>query len=234
MSTSQKPSAETNILDDKTDNKSSITNSITIGDINFATGEELQTSIEEVSRKTEISTLFERLSQVEKMMPIPKLNSSNDVHYSGTLWYTWWASKLKETAPQIRTAPSDSPLTILTTIVTRSPADSLSNLMAISHKFYSFQSGKNISIQSFINEYEKRYTDLRENFQVTNSNLSIMKYSLLFQIQILNSELVHRCRDFSFHEIISDCHSFTIMLDTTAEIVISKCKLISMACVTTT
>lgn len=52
-------------------------NGIIIGDITFATAEELQSSIKEASKKTEVYTISERLHHIEKMMTLPKLTSSN-------------------------------------------------------------------------------------------------------------------------------------------------------------
>lgn len=131
MSDSAKPSTEAL--------KDNAYKSVVIGNINFATDEEVKVSVRESSRKTEVWTLSERLSYVEKIALIPVLSSSNWTHWyesiqrlmrlsdtsaafinhspsnkATTLWFSWWATKLRETAPHIRTAPRDSPLTILT------------------------------------------------------------------------------------------------------------------------
>lgn len=81
MSTTKKPSEEANTFDNTTEDPFDTTNGIIIGKLIFAASDELQTSVKEASRKTEIFTLSERLNQIEKIMPIPTLNSSNFNHY---------------------------------------------------------------------------------------------------------------------------------------------------------
>lgn len=136
--------SSSNTTDDKSNTDANsktdtLENGIVINSILFATKDELQASIKESSRKTEIFTLSERLSSIDKMTPIPILKPSNWQHWCEsiqnliqlsdtsaafllepprnkalTMWKTWWAHKLKETAPDVRTAPSDRPRTILT------------------------------------------------------------------------------------------------------------------------
>ena len=135
-------------------------NGIIINSTLFATKEEVDASIKESNRKTEVFTLSERLSSIDKMSPIPTLKPSNWHHWCEstqnlielsdtsaafhldpprnkalTMWKTWWASKLRETAPDFQTAPSDNPRTILTKIVAASKSNCHNQNMNVVYRF---------------------------------------------------------------------------------------------------
>ncbi|KHJ35917.1 putative serine threonine protein kinase domain protein [Erysiphe necator] len=129
---------------------------IKIGGITFASHGDLKTSYKEASRKTEVWTLSERINNIEKLVPIPKLTTNNWkfwhesvkrlIHLTKTsvvffanspftdatiMWSAWWISKLREAAPHIKTSLSESPLSLLTAIVSESLIASHANLMFI-------------------------------------------------------------------------------------------------------
>ena len=122
-------------------------NGIVINSTLFATKEEVDASIKESNRKTEVFTLSEHLSSIDKMSPIPTPKPSNWHHWCEstqnliqlsdtsatilpdtprnkalTMWKSWWASMLRETAPYVQTAPSNNPRTILAKVVAASKA----------------------------------------------------------------------------------------------------------------
>ncbi|KAI1005873.1 hypothetical protein K3495_g2357 [Podosphaera aphanis] len=136
---------------------------IVIGGITFATMDEVKASIKESSRKTEVYTLSERLSKIEAITPIPILKSSNWYHWHEsvqkliqlsdtsaaflpdpprnkalTMWSIWWASKLRETAPEVQTAPRDPPRFILSKIANVTNGNAHTNKINIVHRFWIF------------------------------------------------------------------------------------------------
>lgn len=203
---------------------------ITVGKIQFATAPDVQDSIKLSAKKTELYTLTAHLESIDKMTPIPTLKQSNWNQWlrairdlisftqtsaafleyppqtkSVRLWSNWWAAKLRETAPQIHSAPSDSPRIILSHIVRNCRAKIHTNVVKIVARFWDYKPEKGCSIQSFIKEYEKRYQDLREHSNITTEVEFQIRYVLLDRISNIHPELSHRCRNFSFDEILSEC-----------------------------
>ncbi|KAI0991968.1 hypothetical protein K3495_g16218, partial [Podosphaera aphanis] len=125
------------------------------------------------------------------------------------MWSTWWVAKLRETAPHIRTAPRDNPRAILNEIVSSSQATSFSNVNSIVSRFWTYQPEKNTNLQSFMKEYQKRYQDLREHFQITTEIHFQMHHLLLFHVRKLQPDLANRCRDLSYENTISECLKWT-------------------------
>ncbi|KAI0990815.1 hypothetical protein K3495_g17372, partial [Podosphaera aphanis] len=144
-SNTDKPSQEAEI---ESKYESSITTGISIAGIQFATAEQLEESLKESNKKTEIWTLSTRLDSIEKVTPVPTLQLSNWFQWRDSvqklifltqtsaaflenppfnraviMWSGWWAAKLKETAPNIRTAPSASARSILFEIVSASESN---------------------------------------------------------------------------------------------------------------
>ncbi|KHJ31071.1 putative serine threonine protein kinase domain protein [Erysiphe necator] len=118
------------------------------------------------------------------------------------LWSTWWVAKLKQTVPHVKTAPSDSPLITLTTIVNISLANRQANLMTITHRFWTYEPLKEISVGDFIKEYQKRYQDLREHTSITSEVEYQMMYLLLHDISTIQPDLVTRCWDLIISEML--------------------------------
>ncbi|KAI1006073.1 hypothetical protein K3495_g2143, partial [Podosphaera aphanis] len=166
--------------------------SIVIHGIVFASNDDVQTSIKESNRKTEIWTWSERLSNIEKIAPVPTLKPSNWLHWCESIqrlmlltetsavflpsppknktmiiWSAWWTAKLRAVASHIETAPRDSPLMLLSTITAASLARRQTNLMNIAHRFWTFQPHKGMSIEAFLKEYQKRFQELREHTSIT-------------------------------------------------------------------
>ncbi|KAI0992017.1 hypothetical protein K3495_g16169, partial [Podosphaera aphanis] len=204
--------------------------SIVIQGIVFASSEDVQKSIKESNRKTEVWTWSERLSNIEKIAPVPTLKPSNWLYWCESIqrlllltetsavflpspptnkttimWSAWWTAKLKDVAPQIETAPRDSPLTILTTIAVASLARRQTNLMNVAHRFWTFQPHKGMSIEAFLKEYQKRFQDLKEHTSITVEVQYQMKYLFLHHVNTIKPDLANRCRDLGFHDIISEC-----------------------------
>ncbi|POS85366.1 hypothetical protein EPUL_004436 [Erysiphe pulchra] len=98
------------------------------------------------NRKTEVWTLSERLNNIDKTVPSPKLNSSNWNHWcesiqrlmyltetariflpdipttkATTMWSAWWNSKLRESAPHIKSGELLAELTQYKSIVKIQP-----------------------------------------------------------------------------------------------------------------
>ncbi|KHJ31036.1 putative serine threonine protein kinase domain protein [Erysiphe necator] len=171
--------------------------------VTIASEDDVKTSLAVANRKTEVWTLSERLNNIEKMVPLPKLTSSNWNHWyesvqlllyltetacvflsdfpttkATLLWSAWWNSKLRESAPQIRTGIRESPLAILTSVVVQTQATLRTNLMTVRQRFWTFQAIKNMSIQTFVKEYEKRYNDLKDNNVITSEMERQMKHLL--------------------------------------------------------
>ncbi|KAI1007745.1 hypothetical protein K3495_g476 [Podosphaera aphanis] len=189
--------------------------SIVIQGIVFVSAEDVQTSIKESNRKTEIWTSSERLSNIEKIAPVPTLKPSNWLHWYESIQrlmllaeksaYAWWTAKLKAVAPHIETAPRDAPLLLLTTIAVASLARRQTNLMNIAHRFWTFQPHKGMSIEAFLKEYQKRFQDLREHSSIIAEVQYQMKYLFLHHVNTLKPDLANRCRDLAFHDMISEC-----------------------------
>ncbi|KHJ31074.1 putative serine threonine protein kinase domain protein [Erysiphe necator] len=167
--------------------------------ITFASSEDMKDSLKHSNRKIDIWTLTDRLNSLEKSTPIPQLKGSNWNHYYDsikkflylsqtsaaflsdpprnraiTMWEAWWVAKLRETAPHVRTAPSDSVRTVLSEIVLTSQAQSQTKILSITARFWTFQLDKNTTLQGFIKEYQKRYQELKEhtNFSQETMNVS--------------------------------------------------------------
>lgn len=229
MSDIPKPSNKASSTPDDSQDTSTL-QIIQISDIVFASSDDVKTSLKEANRKTEVWTLSERLGNIEKMIPLPKLTSSNNNYFyecvkrliqltdtscvflssvpitkATTMWSAWWVSKLKDAAPHIKTTDQDSPRIVLTTIVSQTQANLRVNLMKIAHRFWSFQPSKNMSLSSFINEYNKRLNDLKQNFSISSDTRRQMKYLLLFHVGNLNSDLANRYRSSSFEDLLNEC-----------------------------
>lgn len=207
---------------------------ITIENIQFVNSEDLQESIKESSRKTEIWTLTSRLESIDRMTPVPILKKSNWQQWQQAIqdllslsqtsaafltnppstkpirmWSNWWVAKLNETAPNIHSAPSDPPRVILNHIVRTCNAKSHSNVVKVITQFWDFKPDKNSSLESFIKEYGKRYQNLREHSVITSEVQFQMKYILLDRISILHPELSHHCHQLTLEDIISECLEWT-------------------------
>ncbi|KHJ30656.1 putative serine threonine protein kinase domain protein [Erysiphe necator] len=79
------------------------------------------------------------------------------------MWTSWWAAKLRNSAPHVRTSPSDSPKDILTAIVLTSQAQAHNNIITLTSKCWLFQPNKNTTLQGSIKEYQRKYHDLKEH-----------------------------------------------------------------------
>ncbi|CCU76537.1 serine/threonine protein kinase domain protein [Blumeria hordei DH14] len=227
--TPSKPSLEAKTDFDETNESTSIT----ISGIEFASTEELEDSLKESNKKTEIWTISTRLDSIERVTPVPKLTRSNwsqwriaikrlifltqssaalleEPPYNKTIlmWSGWWAAKLKETAGDIRTAPSDNPRSILHEIVLISQSNVFSTVLSITTRFWNFHPG-NLSLSSYIKEYQKRYHDLKEHCPITPDINHHMKYLFLFHVRNMQPELANRCRDMSYNDTISECLKWT-------------------------
>lgn len=184
MSSLPKPSDEADLLADAS--AKFMDEDIIIHGHLFATSEDVISSLKESRRKTEIWTLTDRLNSLEKSNPIPILKGSNWSHYYKSveqfiflsqtsaaflhdqprnraiiMWKSWWVSKLRETAPNVRTSPSDSPKEILTEIFLTSQAQAHNKIITLTSRFWMFQPEKNSTIQGFIKEYQRRFYDLK-------------------------------------------------------------------------
>ena len=226
MADSQKPSYEAH---------SDIITSdyVQINNIIFATSDDIKASLKKANKKTEIWTLSERLNNIERINPIPKLTSSNWNYYyesvkrliyltetactflptppstkAATMWSAWWTSKLRESVPHIKINANESPFCVLTTIVSQSQTMMHSNLLEIIERLWTFQPSNNMPISKFITEYEKRFNDFKQNNTITPEIKEQMKYLLLCSIQKLDRNIAIRCRNCSFEEIISECYQY--------------------------
>lgn len=81
--------------------------------------------------------------------------------------------------------------------------------MNITHRFWTFEPPKNMSVQDFMKEYQRRFQDLKEHTSITADVEYQMKYLFLFHITNLNPDLANRCRDLAFTEMISECLRWT-------------------------
>ena len=176
----------------KASSSESLTEDIVINGIFVASADDFKSSIKESTKNTEIYTLSERLKNIEQIVPLPTLKPSNLHHWFESvqrlmtltdtsavflptpprnkalmLWSSWWTVKLKDSAPHIKIAPRDSARTILTTISNVSLASRQTNLMTITHRFWSFEPRKNMSVQDFMKEYQRRFQDLKEHTSIT-------------------------------------------------------------------
>ncbi|CAD6499272.1 BgTH12-03392 [Blumeria graminis f. sp. triticale] len=170
--TSSKPSLEAKTEFDKTNEDTQIS----ISGIEFASTKELENSLKELNKKTEIWTLSTRLDSIERVTQVPTLTHSNWFQWQNAIkrlifltqssaaileqpiklrtiliWSRWWAAKLKETATDIRTAPSDSPQYILHEIVSISQSNVFSTVLSSSAQFWNFQP-QNLSLSSYVKE----------------------------------------------------------------------------------
>ncbi|KAI1006896.1 hypothetical protein K3495_g1321 [Podosphaera aphanis] len=227
--TSSKPSLEAKAELDDTPESTGI---VTAG-FKFASTEEHDDSLKESNKMTDIWTLSARFDSIEKVTPIPKLSRSdwflwpNSVkrlvfltHLSAAfleepphnrailMWSGWWAAKVKETATEIRTAPSDNPRSILNEIFSISESNVFSAVLSSTARFWNFQP-ENMMLSSYIKEYQKRYLNLKEHCPITLEINPYMKHLLLFHVQNMLPELANRCRDLSYDETISECLKWT-------------------------
>ncbi|KAI1004389.1 hypothetical protein K3495_g3824 [Podosphaera aphanis] len=157
---------------------------VLISGIVFATSEDLDDSLKESKKKTEIWTLTSRLER-------------------------WWVGKLRETAPSVHTSPSATARTILSEIVISSQATAKSNILKITNRFYTFQPEKNTTVQAFIKEYRRRYNELGEHSPITPEVSFHIKNLLLSQLSNLQPELSNRCLNSSSDDIIAECLQWT-------------------------
>ncbi|CAD6506181.1 BgTH12-07111 [Blumeria graminis f. sp. triticale] len=229
MSELLKPSIEAK----PTSNDTIVPDYVQINNIIFATSDDVKTSLKEVQRKTEVWTLTERLGNIEKICTIPKLTSSNWNSYFESIkrlisvtetacvflpvtpstkaiiiWSAWWAAKLKESASHIKINDNETPLFVLTTIVSQTQAAMRSNLIEIINRFWTFQPSNNMSLSKFFVEYEIRLNEFKQNNTITPELKRQMKYLLLSSIQKLDSNLAIRCRNCSFEELLAECYQY--------------------------
>lgn len=195
----------------------------------FATTDDIKDSQKESNRKTELWTLTDRLKSIADMIPIPKLSSSNWLQWTEsiqkliflsqtsaaflhnpprnkaiTMWSTWWAAKLKESAPHVQTAPRDSARRILSEIVISSQTKAHRNVLNITARFWNLTSDQ-MSLRSYITEYQKRLLILREHTLITTEVEIQMKNLLLFHVTNLQPDLANLCRHLSFDDALSEC-----------------------------
>lgn len=220
--------------DDKPSSEATSSSNLMIQGITFASVEDIADSIKESSRKTEVWTLSDRLKSIAKMSPIPKLKASNWFHWQEsvqkliflsqtsavflksppqnraiTMWSTWWAAKLKDSAPHVTTAPRDSAREILKEIIMSSQAQSHSNTLSITAKFWNFKPEKNMSLNTYIKEFQKRFQALKEHSVIVPEIKTQMRNLLLFHVNNKQPDLAARCRQLSFEQTISECLSWS-------------------------
>lgn len=121
------------------------------------------------------------------------------------MWKLWWVSKLRETAPNVRTLPSDSLKEILAEIVLTSQAQAHNKIITLTSRFWMFQPENNSTIQGFIKEYQIRFYDLKEHSSFSPETKIQMKNLLLFHLSNLQPELANRHRSLSLELTISQC-----------------------------
>ncbi|POS81831.1 hypothetical protein EPUL_005979, partial [Erysiphe pulchra] len=182
--------------------------------ITFTLANEVTDSIKESKKKTEIWTLSERLKSVAEMSPIPKLTRSNWRHWQESdppnngaikMWSKWWSSKLRETAPHIKTAPSDSTRNILKEITISSQADSHTSVLHATARFWNYKPAANVTPNAYLKEFQKRLHELREHTTVSFDVKVQSKNLLLYHFSTKRPDLVARCKSFSLEQTISEC-----------------------------
>ncbi|POS83257.1 hypothetical protein EPUL_004354, partial [Erysiphe pulchra] len=80
MSDNTKPSSKARSIPDDSQDTPPL-QIVQISDIVFASSDEVKTSLKEENRETDVWTLSERLGNIEKMIPLPKLTSSNNNYF---------------------------------------------------------------------------------------------------------------------------------------------------------
>ncbi|CAD6501298.1 BgTH12-01550 [Blumeria graminis f. sp. triticale] len=195
-----------------------------MNNIIFATSDDVKTSLKEAHRKTEVWTLTERLGNIEKICTIPKLTSSNwNSHFESIkwlisvtetacvflpvtpstkaviIWSAWWATKLKESASHIKINDNETPLFVLTTIVSQTQAAMRSNLIEIINRFWTFQPSNNMSQSKFLVEYERRLNEFKQNNTITLELKRQMKYLLNYKVCLAATGAI-RVRQSQTHE----------------------------------
>ncbi|KAI1006432.1 hypothetical protein K3495_g1788 [Podosphaera aphanis] len=120
------------------------------------------------------------------------------------MWSGWWAAKLKETAPNIRTAPSASARSILFNIASTSESNVLATSSSSTARFWSFQPEINMNFSMYFKEYQKRYQILEEHSPITATVQHHIKNLLLFHVRNMQPVLANRCRDYSYADMITE------------------------------
>ena len=221
-----KPSEEANI---KSIAEKSSEDELIIHGIIFASADDLKDSLKESNKKTEIWTLTDRLKSIAEMSPIPKLKSSNWLHWNEsvqklmflsqtsaaflnspphnkavTMWSTWWETKLRESTLHIPIVPRDSARGILSEIVMLSQTKAHSNVLNITAIFWNLIP-KQMSLQAYIIEYQKRLLELREHTTIIPEIEIQMRNLLLFHVTNIQPDLANCCRHLSFDDLLSEC-----------------------------
>ena len=204
-------------------------NGILINTILFATKEEVIASIRESTRETESLTIFERVSSTENITPAPILEPSNWNQWCEsiqnliqltdtsaaflldpprnkalTIWKSWWATLLREAAPDVQTAPNDRPRDILSKIVAASKDNIHSQNMKVIYQFWNLRP-KNKSVQSYVRKFYKYFQDLSEHSFVIPGIEAQMRLLLLYHVSRIQPDLARQCSNSSLEETIFKC-----------------------------
>ncbi|KAI1002152.1 hypothetical protein K3495_g6047 [Podosphaera aphanis] len=185
-SNTDKPSEEVDI---ESKYESPTITGISIAGVQFATAEKLEESLKESNKKTEIWSLSTRLDSIEKLIFLTQSSAAflEDPPYNSEviIWSGWWAAKLKETAPNIRTTPSASARSILFEIASASESNVFATSLSSTARLCSFQPEINMNFSMYFKEYQKRYQILKEHSPFTATVRHHMKNLLLFQIHTI-------------------------------------------------
>lgn len=100
----------------------------------------------------------------------------------------WWATKLRDTAPHIQTAHSDTARTILSTIFLSSKPWAHHNLNKTAVLFWNFKPDSNMALYTCLNDIHRRYQVLRENMLVSSDMKTQISHPLLFHYDQFISE----------------------------------------------
>lgn len=120
------------------------------------------------------------------------------------MWCGWWAAKLKETATEIKIAPSDNLRSTLYEKFRTSESKIFSTVLSSTARFWNLQP-ESMTLSFYIKEYQRWYQNLYEYCSIMPETNHNMKHLLLFHVQNMQPEIAYRCRDLSCDKLKSDC-----------------------------
>ncbi|POS83968.1 hypothetical protein EPUL_004289 [Erysiphe pulchra] len=121
------------------------------------------------------------------------------------MWSKCSSSILRESAPHIKAAPSDSTRNILKEVTTSSQADSHTSVLNANTRFWNYKPATNVTPKAYLKEFQKRLHELREHTTVSFDVKIQSKNLPLYHLSTKRPDLVARFKSFSLKQTISEC-----------------------------